>query len=152
MGLKAEVKDMNISFFIHPKKEVAYLYDNYTIRQGLEKLKHYGYTAIPVLSKENKYMGTISEGDLLWTITDFEKADFSRKPSKELEQMYISEVECKWDYPCVTIDTSMEDLLQRVMNQNFVPVVDDRGVFIGIITRRDVIHYFMKKYFGDDKV
>lgn len=143
---------MNISFFLLPKKEVAYLYNTYTIRQGLEKLKYYGYTAIPVLSEENKYLGTISEGDLLWTIADFKKDDFSKKTSRELEHMYISDVECRWEYPCVTIDTSMEDLMQKTMNQNFVPVVDDRGIFIGIITRRDVIQYFVKKYSADDKV
>ena len=27
------------------------------------------------------------------------------------------------------------------MNQNFVPVIDDRKVFIGIVTRRDILQY-----------
>lgn len=143
---------MNISFFLQPKSDVAYLYNTYTIRQGLEKLKHYGYSAIPVLSEDNKYLGTISEGDLLWTIADFEKADFTSKTPKELERMHIADVECKWQYPCVTIDTPMESLLDKVRSQNFVPVVDDRGIFIGIITRRDVIQYFVDKYTADNKI
>ena len=39
----------------------------------------------------------------------------------------------------------MEDLLEKTLNQNFVPVVDDLNHFIGIITRKDVIQYFYKK-------
>lgn len=142
---------MNISFFLHPKSEVAFLYDTDTIRQGLEKLKHYGYTAIPVLSEDNKYIGTISEGDILWTIVDFNKTEFSQKSAKELEKMLIADVDFRWEYPCVTIDTSMDDLLQKAMGQNFVPVIDDRGIFIGIITRKDIIQYFAAKYTGSNK-
>ena len=44
--------------------------------------------------------------------------------------------------PAVTIDTTMDDLLVRVMDSNFVPVVDDRNVFMGIITRKEIITYF----------
>lgn len=133
---------MNISFFLLPKVEVAFLYDTFTIRQGMEKMKNSGYTAIPVLSKENTYLGTISEGDFLWTIADLDHKLQSRLP-KELEKMYIGDIPFKRNYPSVRIDTSMEELLNKAMNQNFVPVVDDRGVFIGIITRKDIIQYFV---------
>ena len=39
----------------------------------------------------------------------------------------------------------MEDLIGKALNQNFVPVLDDQKCFIGIITRKDIIHYFYKK-------
>ena len=39
----------------------------------------------------------------------------------------------------------MEDLFDKVTNQNFVPVVDDNQVFIGIVTRKDVLVYLQKK-------
>ena len=39
----------------------------------------------------------------------------------------------------VTIDTRMEDLVELVAGQNFVPVTDGRGMLCGIVTRRDVI-------------
>ena len=45
------------------------------------------------------------------------------------------------DYQCVTAESNMEDLIGRAMEQNFVPVIDDQGHFIGIITRRDIIGY-----------
>ena len=59
---------MNIAYFLLPRKRVAYLYDDYTFRQGLEKMRHHGYTAIPVISRDGKYVGTVSEGDFLWRL------------------------------------------------------------------------------------
>ena len=51
----------------------------------------------------------------------------------------------KADYEAVSADADMEDLLQKAMNQNFVPVVDDQKKFIGIITRKSIIEYCYEK-------
>ena len=40
----------------------------------------------------------------------------------------------------------MDELLQLAMSQNFVPVVDDRGMFIGIVTRQDIMRYFAREF------
>ncbi|MCR5368566.1 MULTISPECIES: CBS domain-containing protein [Eubacterium] len=132
---------MNISFFIQPKIYVAHLYEDFTIRQGMETMKYHGYSAIPVLNRENEYLGTISEGDFLWTICNFETLDIMERSPVSLENLRIADINFRRNYPAVTIDTSMEELVERAMNQNFVPVVDDRNVFIGIITRKDIIKY-----------
>lgn len=130
---------MNILFFLKPKATVAYLYDDCTIRQGLEKMHAHGYTAIPVITRDGKYIGTVSEGDYLWYIV-LKKAQ--EQNLKSLEDCYIKDIlRNKRDQP-VRISETMDNLLMRVMNQNFVPVVDDRGMFIGIITRKDIIKYF----------
>jgi CBS domain-containing protein len=39
----------------------------------------------------------------------------------------------------------MEDLLDRAINQNFVPVIDDQDHFIGIVTRKEIIKYCYKE-------
>ena len=118
---------MNILFFLTPKEDVAHVEETDTMRQVLEKMEHHGYTAIPLLSVEGKYIGTITEGDLLWFLKDRNFPDL-----KLLNQ-------------AVKIDESMENLFDKVMNQNFVPVVDDKRVFIGIVTRKDVLAYLGKK-------
>ena len=59
---------MNILFFLKPKGELAYLYDDSTLRQGLEKLERSGFTAIPLINRNGEYIGTITEGDMLWTL------------------------------------------------------------------------------------
>ena len=128
---------MNILFFLTPKSDVE---ETDTMRQVLEKMEHHGYTAIPLLSVEGKYIGTITEGDLLWFLKDRNFPDL-----KLLEDMPITSIERRRDNQAVKIDESMENLFDKVMNQNFVPVVDDKRVFIGIVTRKDVLAYLGKK-------
>ena len=131
---------MNILFFLTPKADVAHVEETDTMRQVLEKMEHHGYTAIPLLGVEGKYIGTITEGDLLWFLKDRNFPDL-----KLLEDMPITSIERRRDNQAVKIDESMENLFDKVMNQNFVPVVDDKKVFIGIVTRKDVLAYLGKK-------
>ena len=133
---------MNIAYFLLPKNRVAYLYDDYTFRQGLEKMRHHGYTAIPVISRDGKYVGTVSEGDFLWRLLS-DKPDSQRTCSmKDLELLCVRDILRETQYLPVRITVSMEELLSSAMNQNFIPVVDDTGSFIGIVTRKDIIRYF----------
>lgn len=133
---------MNIASFLQPKAEVTYLRDHMTIRQGLEKLKRSGYTAVPVIDVEDRYVGVISEGDFLWHILS-RNDSLEEITMKRLERGGIRNILQSGKVKAVCIDTDMEELLEQVKNQNFVPVVDDRNVFIGIITRRDIIKYFL---------
>lgn len=128
---------MNILYLLNPKESVAFLYEDNTLRQGLEKMKRHRYTAIPVLSRDGKYVGTVTEGDFLWYILTNCYDDQAKQ-----EKFYIREIIRRGWNGAVRVSESMEDLLLRVMDQNFVPVVDDRDLFVGIVTRRDV----MKNY------
>ncbi len=128
---------MNILFCLTPKEKVAYIYSDSTIRQALEKMQVYRYSAIPVLDKDGSYVGTISEGDLLWFIKEM-KLDFSKT-----EQMGILEVPRNKTNTSVMVTANMEDIIDISTQQNFVPVVDDYGSFIGIITRKDIFNYMV---------
>lgn len=128
---------MNIIFLLRPKATVAFLYDDSTIRQGLEKMRAHGYTAIPVITREGRYIGTVSEGDFLWHMVDTGSGDLRSQEAFGLRTILRE----GWNPP-VQITATMEELLLRVMEQNFVPVVDARQAFMGIITRRDVIQHF----------
>lgn len=57
---------MNIAFFLLPKQEVATVTSDATLRQTLERMEYHRFTAVPILSKDGKYEGTVTEGDLLW--------------------------------------------------------------------------------------
>ena len=128
---------MNIAFFIKPKSRVAYLVEGSSFRQGLEKLTRHGYSAIPVISKDGRYLGSVSEGDFLWNIMSLGSLD-----TRDLEIARIDGIISDRNPP-VRINASMEDLFARALDQNFIPVVDDRDSFMGIITRRSIISYFM---------
>ena len=136
---------MNIAYFLLPKNRVAYLYDDYTFRQGLEKMRHHGYTAIPVISRDGKYVGTVSEGDFLWRLLSDEQDSQRACSMKDLEQLRVRDILRETQYLPVRITVSMEELLSSAMNQNFIPVVDDTGSFIGIVTRKDIIRYFAEQ-------
>ncbi len=132
---------MNVIKLLKTKDTVKYIYSKNTLRQGLEKMRANSYTAIPVITKEDgKYVGTVSEGDFLYYILDV-----GSEGMKEQEKYYVSDILRKDFNPAVRIDVTMDELLERAMQQNFVPVVDDTGTFIGIVTRQDIIKYFINK-------
>lgn len=132
---------MNIIHLLKIKSDVAYIYESNTLRQGLEKMKRYGYTAIPVITKDGDYAGTVTEGDFLWHI--IEKG---RGSMRDQEDYYVRNI-LRTDFmTAVSITATAEELIEKATNQNFVPVVDDRNKFIGIITRRDIIRYFVQKH------
>lgn len=135
---------MNIASFLLPKVEVSYARDDMTLRQGLERLKRSGFMAIPVIDVEDRYVGVISEGDFLWNILD-RNQNLSDITMKRLEHMTVRDILQGGKVKPVCIDTAMEALIEQAKNQNFVPVIDDRSVFIGIVTRSDIIKYFSEK-------
>lgn len=131
---------MNILFFLTPKSEVAYIEDTFSLRQILEKMEVHRYSAIPILTKQGEYAGTITEGDILWYC---KKTGLSKL--NDSETVFLSDIPKKFEYASVSINSNMEDLISRAMAQNFVPVVDDNNKFIGIVTRKDIIGYCYKK-------
>lgn len=134
---------MNILFFLTPKSEVAYIHDDDSLRQALEKMEYHKYSAVPILTKQGQYVGTLTEGDLLWYIKN--QLDLNLKESKRIP---VTSVPRRVNNDPVTASCKMEDLLEKAMQQNFVPVLDDGGYFIGIVKRREIMKYFagdMKK-------
>lgn len=137
---------MNIMFFLKPKSEVAHIYDDDTVRQVLERMEYHRYSCIPMLNRQGKYVGSITEGDLLWWLKGNRNLNL-----KLAEMVSIQEVGRRLDYKPVRAEAKMEDLMEKAMEQNFVPVVDDQGNFSGIITRKDIIGYFYDKLVVSDK-
>ena len=135
----------NILFFLTPKAMCAYLYDDYTIRQALEKMESAGYTAIPILSRKGEYRGTLTEGDLLWAMKNMCNMDIKQAESKK-----IMDISRRKDNVPVRVTASMQDLIDRAAGQNFVPVVDDKDTFIGIITRKAIIKYCQQRLFPEE--
>ena len=124
----------NVAFFLTPKSEVSFLYSDCTVRQGLEKLKRCGYTAIPVIDKSGVYVGMIREGDFLKYFTDGGSL-------RDTEGVKLTDILRADSTPPEYITVSMEKIIERAINNNFVPIVDDSGIFIGIITRGKVMKY-----------
>ena len=130
---------MNILFFLTPKCDGASVKDEDSLRNTLEKMEFHRYSAIPVLSKDGKFAGTLTEGDLLWEIKNQLNLDL-----KEAEKVLVKDIPMRKHFEAVGINSSMEGLVARSLTQNFVPVVDDLGHFIGIVKRRDLMDYLYR--------
>ena len=135
----------NILFFLTPKAMCAFLNDDYTVRQALEKMESAGYAALPILNKRGEYRGTLTEGDLLWALKNLCYMDM-----RQAEARRIMEITRRKDYVPVRVNTNMYDLVQRASSQNFVPVVDDKNAFIGIVTRSAIIKYCSQQLYPED--
>lgn len=127
---------MNIAFFLTPKNEVVYENLEATMRQVMEKMEHHGYTAIPLIDKNGRYVGTLTEGDLLWKLKNTPDLNF-----RNTESVKVKNIERRVKHKSVTITSNIEELITLAVSQNFVPVTDDNGTFIGIIKRSDIINY-----------
>ena len=124
LGIEARVRRriiMNISFYLIPKSEVTYIHQEDTVAQALR-------------------VGTISEGDFLWNLIEEYHMDM-----EVMRKSHVKSMRLRWDYKPVSIDADIEQLDNHILNQNFVPVVDGRNVFIGIITRKEIIKELLKQ-------
>lgn len=137
---------MNIAFFLTPKKEVVFEKASATMRQALERMEYHRYTAMPILDDKGKYVGTLTEGDMLWKLKNTPGLDF-----KNTSKVLISDIVMHMINKPVHIDCNIEDLIATSINQNFVPVIDDNEIFIGIIKRSDIITYCYERLFSSMK-
>lgn len=138
---------MNILFFLTPKAACAHLCSDESVREALQRMELSGYTALPILNSDGTYCGTLTESDLLWGLKNQCGMDL-----KAAEQKNIMELPRRRDNLPVHVGTQIQDLLDRATAQNFVPVVDDRGSFIGIVTRKSILQFYRTQTLSDAPV
>lgn len=127
---------MNVAMFLLPKNETVYLISNFTMRQALEKMEYHRYSAVPIIDPEGKYKGTVTEGDLLWKIKNTSGLDF-----KGTEKVPLKDIPLRMNNKPVNINAQIEDLITLATDQNFIPVIDDQGVYVGIVRRKEILEY-----------
>ncbi len=132
---------MNILYFLTPKNQVANISEDSNLRQLMEKLEYHKYTAIPIINADGQYVGTIAEGDILRVI----KETFNMN-LQAAQNIAVKDIPRRTRVLPVNANASMDDIIDMAIAQNFVPVTDDNDVFIGIVTRKDILKYFKDKY------
>jgi CBS domain-containing protein len=131
---------MKVAFFLTPKAEVAWVATTSTVRQAIERMEHHRYTAVPVLTPEGAYESTLTEGDLLWFMKQHPHVRFD-----ETERVPLAGVTRRMILKPVDVDAEIEELFDLALDQNFVPVVDGRRAFIGIVRRRSILVFYREK-------
>lgn len=138
---------MNIFRFIIPKSLVEYISTDSTVRQGFEKMRFHRYVAIPVLDSDGRYVGMLRNDDILEYFLSVES--FNMRAAEKVTVADI--IDPSYSRPLYH-NSTMEELFELVKEHNSVPVVDDRGCFIGIVLRRDVMNFLLKYYDPDKRV
>lgn len=138
--LRGNIVVMNIAKLMIPKVSTVFLHENNTVRQGLERFMIHGYTAIPVLNDKEQYIGSVTEGDFLRHLLAVHTTDL-----KMQEQYKIGDIVRRDFCPALQIDADRSQAVETALNQNFVPIVDSRGVLCGILTRKNLITYLAQQ-------
>lgn len=131
---------MNIINLLSIKSDIVYLKSNTCIPKAMAKLRESGYSAVPVVNEDGTYAGIVSEGDFLWSKIDGTDVTEEGHPKKLQTLLKNKRAAAE------TINSDFRSVLMRAVDQNFVPIVDDRNMFIGIVTRKSVINYMIKKF------
>ena len=129
----------NVAFFLTPKDDVVWIPADATVERALERMRARRFTAVPVLDGAGRYVATITEGDLLWYLVDA-GGDWLEVAARTA---VLSVPRRMTNHP-VHILAEMDALLARAIEQHFVPVVDDREVFVGIVRRQGIIDFCVR--------
>ena len=130
---------INIAQIMLPKFSTIYICENDTVRQGMEIFQRHGYTAIPVVSEDGKYLGSVSEGDFWRHMCRIGSTD-----KKEQEKYRIRDIFRPDFCEPLLIEADAQAVVDISLKQNFIPIVDGRGYFCGMVTRQILIKYLAK--------
>lgn len=137
---------------IKPADELAVIGGNHTLDHALLLMTRNKYSLVPVIDEKSKLQGLISLAIIMDAIMDIEDVEFDK-----LGDIRVKEV-METDYPTVTADYDLENVLRKLVNNGFISVIDDEGILVGIITRQEILrgtnrilHNFEKVYHVEDK-
>lgn len=133
---------MNLFDYFTPKSETFYLDSDATIRQALEKFDYHKFSVVPLVAQDGKFVSTVSDGDVLRYIKNH--AGFDQEIA---ETELVINIERYRPYSPCTTNVPLDEVMRLALDQNFVPVIDDRGAYIGIIKRKTILNYLYKNQF-----
>ncbi len=134
-----------------------------TLQDVIEILAKNRFSGVPVVDNENKVIGVISDTDIIryshqvsvvplsnlsgWISPHVDIADLAtmRKGFELLHKTKVNQVMTKKVFTIHEGDTATE--VAQLMNKrriNRVPVVDDDGKLVGIVTRSDMVQCMAK--------
>ena len=132
--------------FLTPAENLAVLIDSHNADHAILLLSQMTYTRVPVVTDKKEFVGTIGLRDI-----------FAYQMEKGLSQEVMADMDIvhmtKKDVAVVKPNYTLTDVLHKLVDESFLPVVDEEGLFQGIITRKSILkavnallHDFSKEY------
>lgn len=147
---KMLIEDMDS--LVKPANEVAVVGTSNTLDHALLLMTTNKYSVVPVIDEKSKIKGLISMPVIIEAIMDIEDVRFDKLGEIKVEEIMDT------DFPVVTMDFELEDILRMLVHTAFISVVDDDEVLIGIITRQEIltgtnriVHNFERVYDVKDR-
>lgn len=137
----------DIDTLVKPANEVAVVGANNSLDHALLLMTSNKYSVVPVIDGQSKLLGLISMPIIIEAIIDIEDVRFDKLSDIKVKEIMDTE------YPVVTLDFELEDVLSMLVHTNFISVIDAEGTLQGIITRQDIlagtnriVHNFEREY------
>ena len=113
--------------------KVAILQEDHTLEHAMLVLTNVRYSLIPVLNRENKIVGLVSLAMILHKITGVEQIQMNQLGKNKVRDVMRTE------FPVIQENTQIEDVLNELVDESFLCISNDEGVFLGIVTRKEVL-------------
>ena len=118
--------------FLTPARNLAVLIDTHNVDHAILVLSQISYTRVPVVTDQMKYVGTISLTDIL---SYQMKQDYSDEVFSSMDIVHMT----KTDGERLGKDYTVTEVLHKLVEESFLPVVSEDGIFEGIITRKSIL-------------
>ncbi|MDP3130420.1 MAG: CBS domain-containing protein [Bacillota bacterium] len=133
---------MDILAFMKPTREVVTVRVESSLVEALGTMEKYRFTSVPIIDARGYYVGTLSEGDLLWAIKNQLGFDMAKAST-----FLVGKIKRNRDYEPIPATATIDQLIGKASNENFVPIVDEDNLLIGIVTRKTLLNYFFEHQF-----
>ena len=125
-----------------PKAKAVTVYSDDSLQAALKVMLRSRYMMIPVLERgSNRYIYSLSSSDILARL--IKEKDFDSAKEEKISSIPVGRL----IVPCRE-DTEVAALTDLVVNQNYVPLVDEAGIFVGLVTRKSVINHLIDRLDG----
>lgn len=136
-----------VDSLVKPAEEIAVIGSNNTLDHALLLMTTNKYSVVPVIDEKSRIKGLISMPIIMEAIIDIEDVHFNKLGDIRVEEVM------QLDFPVVTMDFELEDILRMLVHTAFISVVDENGTLLGIITRQEIlsgtnriVHNFEREY------
>lgn len=117
--------------FLTPADKLAVIIDSHNIDHAKLLLSHMTFSRVPVVTEDNHFVGTIGLNDIVQYQVGQELSD------DELQQDIA--LITKRDVTTVRENYELADVLRKLIDESFLPVLGEEDEFLGIITRKSIL-------------
>lgn len=117
--------------FLTPADKLAVIIDTHNIDHAKLLLSHMTYSRVPVVTEEGQFFGTIGLTEIIKYQAENELTDDELNKDISLIARTAEET--------VGLDYELTEVMRKLVDQSFLPVLGENREFIGIITRKSIL-------------